>query len=143
MTIHQLSIFLENKAGVLINVLNVLKEAGIQIIASTISDTQEYGIYRVICTDPSKAYLLLKEAGISVQLSDVFALELDNHPGGAAEVLKVFADNGININYMYSFLLHGKGILVFRTKETEQARELMILNRMIFVSEDQLATLRD
>lgn len=141
MTIHQLSIFLENKCGTMLHVLNVLKEAGIQIVASTIADTQEYGIYRVICSEPSRAYQLLREAGISVQLSDVFAVELDNRPGCAAEVLKIFADNNINISYMYSFLLHGKGILIFRTKETEQTRELMILNNMTFVGEERLTEL--
>ena len=49
MTIKQLSIFIENKGGTLIKVLELLSEAGIQIIASTIADTQDYGIYRVLC----------------------------------------------------------------------------------------------
>lgn len=141
MTIHQLSVFLENKKGTLLNVLNVLKETGIQIVASTIADTQEYGIYRIICSDSSRAYLLLKEAGVSVTLSDVFAVELDNRPGCAADALSIFADANINLNYMYSFLLDGKGILVFRTNDTEKARELIILNQMRFVSEVDLKNL--
>ena len=52
MTIHQLSIFIENRSGTLIKVLEALKEAKIQIIASTIADTAEYGIYRLICSEP-------------------------------------------------------------------------------------------
>ena len=47
MTIHQLSIFIENRSGTLIKVLDALKEANIQIIASTIADTADYGIYRL------------------------------------------------------------------------------------------------
>ena len=54
MTVHQISIFVENKSGTLLRVLDLFKDAGIQLIASTISDTVEYGIYRVICSDPSK-----------------------------------------------------------------------------------------
>ena len=72
MTIQQLSVFIENKSGTLQRVLNLLKEAGIQLIASTIADTVEYGIYRIICSEPKRAYETLKEAGISVALSDVF-----------------------------------------------------------------------
>ena len=52
MTVHQLSVFVENKSGTLLKVLELLKEANIQLIASTISDTIEYGIYRIIFSDP-------------------------------------------------------------------------------------------
>lgn len=138
MTIHQLSIFIENKSGTMLNVLNILKNAGIQIIASTISDTVEYGIYRIICDNPSKAFALLKEQGMSVTISDVFAIELDNTPGQAASVFEAFSANGINISYMYSFMLGGKGILIFRTSDTDKAREIITLKQMNFISEEKL-----
>ena len=66
MTIKQLSIFIENKGGTLIQVLELLSQAGIQIIASTVADTMDYGIYRVLCDKPTDAYLLLREHGINV-----------------------------------------------------------------------------
>ena len=115
MKIHQLSIFVENRQGTLIKVLQLLKEANVQLIASTIADTVEYGIYRIICSDPERAYNILKDKGISVALSDVFAIELDDEVGRAADTLTLFSEAGIGIAYMYSFLLGGKGILVFRT----------------------------
>lgn len=139
MTIHQLSIFIENKAGTLLRVLELFKEAQIQLVASTIADTVEYGIYRIICSEPSRAYQVLKDAGISVALSDVFAITLDDVPGRAADAVKVLHDAGIGITYMYSFLLGGKGILVFRTDNPELTRETIILNNLSFVSEKELA----
>jgi len=139
MTIHQLSIFIENKNGTMLSVLNVLKEAKVQVIASTISDTVEYGIYRIICDNPSNAYTLLKEKGMSATMTDVFAIQLDNTPGQAAKVFEIFDQNGINISYMYSFMLAGKGILIFRTSNTERAREIITLNNLNFISEDQLS----
>lgn len=138
MTIHQLSIFIENKAGTLLRVLELFKEAQIQLVASTIADTVEYGIYRIICSEPSRAYQVLKDAGISVALSDVFAITLDNEPGRAADAVKVLHDAGIGITYMYSFLLGGKGILVFRTDNSELTREAIILNNLSFISEKEL-----
>ena len=66
MTVHQLSVFVENKSGTLLKVLELLKEAEIQLIASTISDTVEYGIYRIICSDPQRAFQTLNNAGISL-----------------------------------------------------------------------------
>ena len=121
----QLSIFIENKRGTLLTVLNALKGAGIQIIASTISDTQDFGIYRLICDDPERAFIVLKEQGITATITDVFAIQLEDKPGEAARVLALFAEADISIAYMYSFLLSGKGILVFRTSDTEKTKQVI------------------
>lgn len=141
MTVQQLSVFIENKAGTLLKVLELLKEANIQLIASTIADTVEYGIYRIICSEPMRAYETLKNAGISVALSDVFALTLDNQVGRAADAIKIFSNAKIGITYMYSFLLGNKGILIFRTDNPDRAREVIILNELSFVADKDLSTL--
>ncbi|MBQ8098358.1 MAG: amino acid-binding protein [Bacteroidaceae bacterium] len=141
MTISQLSIFIENKSGTLLQVLNLLKDAQISLIASNIADTVEYGICRIICSEPARAYSVLKEAGVAVALSDVFAIELDNEPGRAAEAIGVLSKEGINITYLYSFLLNGKGILIFRTDDAEKARETIILAGLQFIAEKDLTHL--
>jgi hypothetical protein len=115
-----------------------LKEAKIQIIASTIADTAEYGIYRLICSEPIRAFDELKKAGIAVAMSDVFAIELDNQPGRAADAIEIFSKAGISITYMYSFLFNGKGILIFRTDNSEQARESIMQNNLKFIAEEDL-----
>ena len=135
MTIKQLSIFIENKGGTLIKVLDLLSKAGIQIIASTVADTKDYGIYRILCNDPAQAYLILKEASINVQLSDVIALSIDDKPGRAAEAVKKISDTGVSILYLYSFLWKGKGVLVFRADPSEKAKETIMLNKMTFMTE--------
>ena len=140
MTINQLSIFIENRSGTLIKVLEVLKQSGIQIIASTIADTAEYGIYRLICSEPLRAFEELKKAGVAVAQSDVFAIELDNQPGRAADAIETFSKAGISITYMYSFLLNGKGILIFRTDNADQARQTIMNNNLKFIAEEDLTT---
>lgn len=139
MTIPQLSIFIENRSGTLIKVLDALKEAKIQIIASTIADTAEYGILRIVCAEPQRACEELKKANVTVALSDVFAIEIDDQPGRAAEAVKVFSEAGISITYMYSFLLRGKGILVFRTDNTELARKTITEYNLHYISEKDLS----
>ena len=103
MTIHQLSVFLENKPGTLDEILNILKSANVQIIASTISDTVEYGIYRVITNEPYKALEALKTKNITANLSDVFAISLDNKVGKASDVISLFTKAGVNFEYLYSY----------------------------------------
>jgi hypothetical protein len=138
MTIHQLSIFIENRSGTLIKVLQILKQANIQIVASTIADTAEYGIYRLICSDPLRAYEELKKGGVAVALSNVFALELDDEPGRAADAVQAFSKAGISITYMYSFLLRGKGILVFRTDNNEHAAQVIEQDNLRGIDESAL-----
>ena len=141
MTIHQLSIFIENRSGTLIKVLDALKEAHIQIIASTIADTAEYGIYRLICSEPMRACEELQKANVAVALSDVFAIEIDDQPGRAADAVKTFSEAGISIAYMYSFLLRGKGILIFRTDDNEKAVSVIKTNNLKSISETDLSAL--
>ncbi|MEG1581239.1 MAG: amino acid-binding protein [Bacteroidaceae bacterium] len=143
MTIHQISIFLENKSGTLSQVLKSLKDANIQIVASTISDTVEFGIYRMICSEPMRAYKTLEKAGISVNLTDVFAIKLDNRPGCAADTIMTLRDAGISISYLYSFLLSNHGILVFRTNDPHKTTETILLNKLHVITEEELTELID
>ena len=115
MIVHQISSSLKTNQARSSGYWQLFKENRIQLIASTISDTVEYGIYRVICSEPVRAYEVLKKAGISANLSDVFAIMLDNHPGRAADAVRHISAKGIAFSYLYSFMLGGKGILVFRT----------------------------
>ena len=135
MTIKQLSIFIENKSGTLIKVLDILSKGGIQIIASTVADTQDYGIYRVLCNHPTQAFLMLREAGINVQLTDVIALSIDDEPGRAAQAVSTLSAAGVSILYMYSFLWKGKGVLILRTNPVEKAQAVITIHKMSLLTE--------
>jgi hypothetical protein len=141
MTVHQLSVFIENKSGTLVRVLRLLKQESIQLIASTIADTIDYGICRIICSQPEKAYKVLRDAGVAVSLCEVFAVELDDRPGMAADAIELFAGKGISIAYLYSFLLNGKGVLIFRTDNAEKAAEVITSNGLNAIGEKDLSRL--
>lgn len=141
MTVHQISIFVENKSGTLLKVLELFKDARIQLIASTISDTVEYGIYRIICSEPQRAYEMLKAAGISSNLSEVFAITLDNQPGRAADAVRHISEAGVAISYLYSFLLGGKGILVFRTDDPERTKAVIEEKNLASLDDEALLSL--
>lgn len=139
MTIQQLSVFLENTAGTLVQVLQQLKKAQVQLLAITIADTAEYGILRIVCTEPQRACDELRKAGVAVAISDVFALQLDNQPGTAADVIELFSKGGISITYVYTFLFEGKAVLVFRTDSPEQARTIIAQNSLPYLDQEALA----
>jgi len=143
MTVNQISIFIENRKGTLINVLEVLRKAGIQLITTTIADTVEYGIFRIICDRPEVACDALLEAGVPAVMSEVFALELDNVPGSAAAAIEIFAKAGIGINYLYSFLLAGQGIMIFSTDDPVKASEVITSNGLKSLRSDMLSRMAE
>lgn len=139
--ISQLSIFIENKPGALETVLSLFKEAHIDLITTTLADTQDFGLFRVICTAPEKACLVLKENGITVTLTKVQAIELDNRPGMAADALKCFSADDLSVKYLYSFLLKGKGILIFRTDNVAKASAIIAGKQFRSLDDDDLRAL--
>lgn len=141
--VSQLSIFIQNASGTLEKVLQLFKEGSIQIITTTLADTQDFGILRVICSEPQRAFLVLKDAGITVTLTQVEAIELDNSPGQAADALRVFAVGDVEIRYLYSFLLKNKGILIFKTDKTELAEKIIRDNNFHALNDADLIRLTE
>lgn len=104
MNVKQLSVFIENKAGRVSEVTDVLGAAGVNIRGFSVSDTTDYGIVRLVVDDPDHGHEALSAAGFTVKENPVICLELPDHPGGLAGVLKVVSGAGVNIEYVYSLI---------------------------------------
>jgi hypothetical protein len=140
-TIRQLSIFLENKSGRLTEVLESLANEKINITALTIADTSEYGILRLIVSDPENGYKLLKSRGFSVNLTDVISLSVTSTPGSLAQILKKFSEENLSIEYMYAFSLGERAVVVLRTDNRPKAFEIIERNHFTLISEDEIKKL--
>lgn len=123
MKIHQLSLFLENKPGQMIQPCRVLAAAGIGIHTLTLADTQQFGLLRLIVSDWEEGRDILEQAGYLVNVTEVVAVEVADRPGGLAALLELFEGGGINIEYMYAFTFgrEGKAVLVFRFDRPDAA----------------------
>ena len=138
MTIRQLSIFMENKPGNLNDVLAVLAENNINISSLTVADTDEYGIVRLLVSDPETAQKKLREQQFTVRIHDVLSLEMDPQPGSLFKIMHYFAEAGISIEYVYAFSYGSKSIVVFRTNNREKALEVIKENNLKPVREVDL-----
>lgn len=105
MIIKQLSIFLENRTGSLTGVTQLLGDAGINLSAFSLADSSDFGILRVILSDPEGAKALLIKNGYTVNLNDVVCLFVPNTPGTLSKALVMLSENGVSIDYMYAFAL--------------------------------------
>ncbi|MDR3251702.1 MAG: acetolactate synthase [Tannerella sp.] len=141
MTVNQISIFVENKYGKLCEILALLANENIHIIAATVADTSEYGILRLIVTESEKAYKLLKDNNVSANLTDVLAISTDSSADSFAKTLAAFTQSGLSIEYMYCFSMKGKSILILRTNNREAAREVIRRHDLDYITENDLTNL--
>ena len=127
MLVNQLAVFLENKKGRLYSLTSALAENKIDLIAMSIADTKEYGIVRLITSDNDKAIKVLKEAGFVVTNNDMIGIEVEDVPGGLANVLKEVENCNIDIEYLYSFARtkQGKAIILFKADKPEETIKLL------------------
>lgn len=125
MMIKQLSVFIENESGRLVNVTEILQAAGINISALSIAETEKYGILRMIVSDADKAAEALRAAEFTVKLSDVICIVTPDIPGALNEALKTLSAEGISVSYMYGYSSDGKARLVMKTSNPQRAAELL------------------
>ena len=127
MKIHQLSLFLENKPGQMIQPCRLLADAGIGLHTLTLADTQQFGLLRLIASDWNLGRTILEQAGYLVNVTEVVAIEVADRPGGLAGLLEIFDKGGINIEYMYAFTFgrEDKAVLIFRFDKTDEAIECL------------------
>ena len=125
MKTKQLSIFLENKSGRLTEVTEVLGKAGVNLSAMSIADNSDFGILRCIVSDPDKAYQVLKEAHFAVKITDVIGFVCPNVSGSLAVVLKHLSENGVFIEYMYSFANGDVATVVIRPTDLDAGEKIL------------------
>ena len=122
MPIHQISVFLENKAGQLAEITGILAENNIDLRAINIAETTDYGVLRLIVSDAQKAGAILLEHGCILTMPPVVAVSVSDKPGGLAAVLKLLPDAGIDVQYMYSIFgqIDGLAHMIFRVEDCEK-----------------------
>lgn len=121
MIVHQLSVFLENKSGRLTEVLEALGSENIKITALSVADTSEFGILRMIVSDPAKAKELLKDRSFTVNLTEVISIIAPNEARHYARVLRILSDLDLSIEYTYAFSVGEKSVIILRCSNTGEA----------------------
>lgn len=123
MVVTQLSIFIENRSGRLAAATRALADQDINILALSLADTADFGVLRLIVSDPQAGRQALRDAGFTVVTNDVLAVEVEDKPGGLAAILNVLEKSAINVEYMYAFssVKTQRAALIFRFEDSEAA----------------------
>lgn len=140
MQIQQLSIFVENKSGRLAEITEILGQAGVDIRAISVADTSDFGILRLIVDKPKEAVEALRAANLTVSLTSVIAVGIDDKPGEFAKAMRVLADGEIGVEYMYAFISRdkGKAYVILRVLESDKAVECLKASGISLLSAEEI-----
>lgn len=119
--IDQITVFLENKEGHLSKMTRVVGESGASMCALTVADTSDYGIVRILCTEPSAAIAALKAAGYNASLTRVIAVRIEDKPGALADLLEVLDSTEINVEYAYCFMQERGPLAILKVRNANEA----------------------
>lgn len=141
MKLQQLSLFLENRPGQVKIPCRVLAQAGINILALSLADTEQFGILRLIVREWEKGKQALEKAGCVVSVTDVLAVDVEDRPGGLADALDIIEQAGLGIEYMYAFTSGTRGqkaALIFRFEDPDAAIQALQARGLKVLSSDEL-----
>ena len=138
--IRQISVFVENQPGSMMNVTSVLTEEHVNIRAISTFDSPEFGIMRLVVDDPVRAKESLTKRGFVTRVTEVIGAELRDEKGNLNQMLKILADGQINVNYIYSFVIReGKSpVMVFSTDNYEKVEEVLRAADVKLIEEEEL-----
>ena len=123
--VKQLSVFVENKPGRLMEILRALADSKIDINALSLADTTEFGIIRMIVSDADKAKKVLNNDGVVVRICNVLAVAVNDEPGALMNTFEILSENKISVEYMYAFgeKLGNSSVIAIRTDDMDLAAE--------------------
>lgn len=141
MTIPQISVFLENKAGQLADITNILSENQVNMRAINIAETTDYGILRLIVDDAARASSILLEHGFILTMTPVVGVAVADTPGGLSQVLGVISHAGIDVEYMYSVFgqKNGQACMIFRVADTDGLASVLEKNGIGTITGEDLS----
>lgn len=140
MTIPQISVFLENKAGQLADITNILSENQVNMRAINIAETADYGVLRLIVDDASKASSILLEQGFILTMTPVVGVAVPDTPGGLSKVLGVISAANIDVEYMYSVFgqKDGQACMIFRVADADGLMAVLEKNGITTIAGENL-----
>lgn len=138
MTVKQISVFLENKAGRINEVCRILAINKINMSAFSIADNGDFGIMRIVASDVDLAVSVLKEAHFAVSITEVVCLSSPNTAGSLSKVLEYLAAEDVFIEYMYAFSEGDTASVVIRPNDIERCIEVLQRHKAELIGSNRL-----
>ena len=143
MAVKQISIFVDNTPGKLSKLTAFLAENRVDMRALSLADSADYGILRMLAIHSDELTTKLFEEGYLSKVNPVIAVSVDDTPGGLAKVVSILGENGINIEYLYAFVLDSakNACVVIRVADNDRAEKILAENGVKLLSEEDIESI--
>ena len=127
MIVKQVCAFIENKTGRLSELADILATNGIDISALSLADSTDYGILRMLVSDPEKAVDVMRSAGVVAKITEALAVAIEDVPGGFAKVVNLLSEKNLEVKYMYASVghIHGKALMILGIDNATEAEQII------------------
>ena len=141
--LKQLTVFVENKQGTLVDITDTLATNGVNLRALSIADTQDFGLLRLIVNDNETAASALQEKGYILKITDVIGVKIGDAPGKLSKALSVLAQAGVNVEYLYAFMARTQkhAYVVLRPTDNAAAEKALEENGFHLITDADLERL--
>ena len=141
--LKQLTVFVENKQGTLVDITDTLATNGVNLRALSIADTQDFGLLRLIVNDNATAAAVLQDKGYILKITDVIGVKIGDQPGKLSKALSVLAEAGVNVEYLYAFMARTEkhAYVVLRPTDNAAAQKALEENGFHLITDADLEKL--
>ncbi len=136
MFVKQLCVFIENKLGKFKELTKVFADNDINLISLSLSDSTDYGVARLIVSDPQKAQEVLAKNGFASVLNEIMAVKLDNKLGELDKLLKSLNDEKIDVQYVYALTSGKHASILLKTLDDKKAEQIIAKNYCFYTEEE-------
>ncbi len=125
--VRQYSVFLANRVGALMEVVKMINEAGVIVLALSIQDSSETSIARMIVSDPDRVEELFRRSDIAYGMCNVAVAELEEGASDLPRLLAALLEAEVNVLFSYTLLVRPRGrpLLALHTDDLECASAVL------------------
>ena len=143
MSLKQLTVFVENTQGSLVNITDTLAQNGVNLRALSIAETKDFGLLRLIVSDNDAAETALKEKDYLLKITEVVGVKIGDAPGKLSKALDILDKANINMEYLYAFLTRTErhAYVVIRVADNAAAEAVLTENGFHIITDADIAKL--
>ncbi len=139
-SVRQFNVFLENRVGVLLDVVRRFETTDVRIVALGVVNLADCAVVRMVLSDPERALEIFRQAEMPVTESDLLVVQLPEGSQPLLQICKALLASEINIDYAYPLLVgpQGRAALALHVDDHEMAVQTLIGKGFLIFTENDL-----
>jgi hypothetical protein len=139
--VTQFSIFLPNKVGALLDVVRMLNETHVHVLAVNVQDSADTAIVRIVVSDPESVQNIFLERAVAFSVCDLVVVELKEGATELGRLLAALLAAECNIFGSYALLTRPRGrtALALHVEDNECAIAVLQSHQFVILGQSDIS----